>query len=506
VSDITGEVAPSAVLTTVLPGFTGTTLPPWLEARLRAGLGGVCLFAANIVSLEQLRELTDAIYAANPAAVVAVDEEGGDVTRLFARTGSPYPGNAVLGRIDDLDLTRAVAEHVGWQLRRVGCNVTFAPTVDVNSNPDNPVIGIRSFGAVAERVAAHGAAWVSGLQSTGVAASAKHFPGHGDTAQDSHHTLPVIDRSLDELRFRELVPFVAAIEAGSQLIMTSHIVLPQLDAENPATMSSTLLMDLLRKDLGFGGVVVSDALDMAGAASPGGMPETAVRALRAGCDLLCLGTDNTEDEVLAIEQAVHAAVADGQLDAGRVDQAAARVLALTDGLAASRPPLSDPAQLVQPGALPLSDRELIAAFDIQPGAHTWPGLPDSFSVLRLETRRNMAVGYVPWGPFAAVADEPALPRHATFAAQPQLEVDSENTTVPALATDVPVLVVGRNIHQRSFARSVVDELRADHASVLVVDMGWPSDDRRYADVATFGASRLVGRALVTYLAGEPGSA
>jgi beta-N-acetylhexosaminidase len=489
VSDITGEVGSSAILATVLPGFTGTILPPWLEARLRAGLGGVCLFAGNIVSLEQLRELTEAIYAANPAAVVAVDEEGGDVTRLFARTGSPYPGNAALGRIDDLELTRAVAGQVGWQLRRVGCNVTFAPTVDVNSNPDNPVIGVRSFGADADRVAAHGAAWVSGLQSTGVAASAKHFPGHGDTAQDSHHTLPVIDRSLDELRSRELVPFVAAIEAGSRLIMTSHIVLPQLDATNPATMSPAVLTDLLREELGFGGVVVSDALDMAGAASPGGMPETAIRALRAGCDLLCLGTDNTEAEVLAIEQAVHAAVADGRLDAGRVIQAANRVRALTEGLAASRPSVAEPEQLSEPSALPLSERDLIGAFDIQPVADGWRRARGSFSVVRLETRPNMAVGSVPWSPFAD---------------HPEFVVTRESPAPPELPADAAVLVVGRDIHQHAFARAVVDRLRAEHESVLVVDMGWPADDRRYADVATFGASRLVGGALSTYLAGESG--
>ena len=505
-SDVSGGATASAVLATVLPGFTGTTLPPWLDARLRSGLGGVCLFASNITSLAQLRALTEEIYAANPRAVVAVDEEGGDVTRLFARAGSPYPGNAVLGRIDDLVLTRAVAVQVGWQLRRIGCNVTFAPTVDVNSNAENPVTGVRSFGAAAEQVAAHAAAWITGLQSTGVAASAKHFPGHGDTAQDSHVTLPVIDRSLDELRQRELVPFVVAIEAGTRLIMTSHIVLPQLDAENPATMSQTLLTDLLREELGFGGVIVSDALDMAGAASPGGMPETAIRALRAGCDLLCLGTDNTEQEVAAIEQAISAAVKDGRLDPGRVDQAAGRVRALTEDLAASRAPLSDPSQLVQPAAWPRNDHELIAAFDARPHARAWRGLPDSFSVVRLETRPKIAVGQVPWGPFAAVADEPALPRHAAFAAQPQFEVTGEDSPLPPPIADVPVLVIGRDIHRHAFARAVVDRLRTEHTSVLVVDMGWPSDDRRYADVATFGASRVVGRALLTYLAGELGTA
>jgi beta-N-acetylhexosaminidase len=501
VSDVTGAPASSAVLTTLLPGFTGTALPTWLEARLRSGLGGVCLFAGNIESLAQLRVLTDAIYAANPQAVVAVDEEGGDVTRLFARSGSPYPGNAVLGRIDDVEVTRALAEQVGWQLRRVGCNVTFAPTVDVNSNAENPVIGVRSFGAAAEQVAAHGAAWVTGLQSTGIAASAKHFPGHGDTAQDSHIALPVVDRSIDELRSRELVPFVAAIEAGTRVIMTSHIMLPQLDAENPATMSSTLLTGLLREELGFGGVVVSDALDMAGAASPGGMPETAVRALRAGCDLLCLGTDNTEHEVVAIEQAISAAMADGRLDQVRVDRAAGRVRALTDDLAASRPPLSDPSQLVQSAAWPRNDRELIAAFDVRPAARAWWGVPDSFSVVRLESRANIAVGPVPWGPFAAVADEPMLPRHAAFAEQPQFEVTGQDSTLPPPTPDVPVLVVGRDIHRHAFARAVVDRLRIEHTSVIVVDMGWPSDDRSYADVATFGASRQVGRALLTYLLG-----
>ena len=493
-------------MTTVLPGFTGTTLPPWLAARLRGGVGGVCLFGSNITSLAQLRALTDAIYAANPAAVVAVDEEGGDVTRLFARDGCPYPGNAVLGRIDDLAVTRIVAEQIGWQLRRVGCNVTFAPTVDVNSNPDNPVIGVRSFAAVADRVAAHSAAWVSGVQSTGVAACAKHFPGHGDTAQDSHHALPVVDLSLEELRQRELLPFVAAIEAGTRAIMTSHIVLPQLDADNPATMSRTLLTGLLREQLGFGGVVVSDALDMAGAASRGGMPEAAIRALGAGCDLLCLGTDNTEQEVAAIEQAITAAMADGRLDPRRLDQAAARVRALTEDLATSRPPIRDPEQLVEPTSWPRSDRDVIAAFDVGPAASAWRGLADSYSVVRLETQPNMAVGYVPWGPFAAAPAEPGSPYRAKFAASDQFQVTADDSSLPPPDPDVPVLVIGRDIHQHAFARAAVDRLRAEHDSVLAVEMGWPSDDRRYADLATFGASRLVGRALLAYLAGEAGTA
>jgi beta-N-acetylhexosaminidase len=281
--------------------------------------------------------------------------------------------------------------------------------------------------------------------------------------------------------------------------------LPQLDAENPATMSPTILTRLLREELGFDGVVVSDALDMAGAASPGGIPETAVRALRAGCDLLCLGTNNTDFDIVAIEEAVSAAVAEGRLDPGRVDQAAGRVLALADDLAASRPPVSHSSELMQAAAWPENDRELVAAFDVQPNAQSWRGVAGKFSVVRLEARPNIAAGHVPWGPFAAVAEEPETPRNAAFAALPQFEVTGEDSTLPPAAADLPVLVFGRDIHRHAFARAVVDRLRAEHTSVLVVDMGWPSEDRRYADVATFGASRLVGRALLSYLARETGA-
>jgi beta-N-acetylhexosaminidase len=211
---------------TLMPGLVGTELPGWLAERLQNGLGAVCLFGQNIASLAQLRRLTDAILAAKPHAVIAIDEEGGDVTRLYFSTGSPYPGNAILGRIDDVDYTEEVGRQVGWELRTAGCTLTFAPDTDVNSNPDNPVIGVRSFGTDPVRVGLHSAAWVRGLQSTGFAACPKHFPGHGDTALDSHLAMPVVDVALATLRERELVPFRAAIAAGAKAVMTSHILLP----------------------------------------------------------------------------------------------------------------------------------------------------------------------------------------------------------------------------------------------------------------------------------------
>jgi beta-N-acetylhexosaminidase len=469
------------MLATLLPGFAGTALPVWLRDRLGAGLGGVCLFAQNISSPGQLRRLTDAILAANPYAIIAIDEEGGDVTRLFAATGAQFPGNAVLGRLDDLDTTRNTAAAIGWSLRRAGCTVNFAPCVDVNSRSDNPVIGVRSFSSDAQRVARHGRAWVEGLQSTGVAGSAKHFPGHGDTAQDSHVSLPVANHSLDELHRRELMPFVAAIEAGCRLIMTSHILLPLVDPNHPATMSRIVLHDLLREELGFSGVIVSDALDMAGASGSLGMAGAAVAALRAGCDLLCLGTENTDTHLADIERALDSAVAEGTLGANRVAEAASRVRGLAAELEASRRAAGEPPSSAE--GWPQSEAELVDAFDMQPGASDWPARARGrYTVVRLEADPNIAVGPTPWGPFAAAAAAPAEPAETAFAEQRVCPISPEQSELPP------------------FAREAVERLRLLHVDLLVVDMGWPSEDRRYADMATFGASLLMGRALLKWLA------
>jgi beta-N-acetylhexosaminidase len=487
------------VQATMLPGFAGTTLPGWLRDRLRAGLAGVCLFAQNISSPGQLRRLTDAIMAENPYAIVAIDEEGGDVTRLFAATGAPFPGNAVLGRLDDLDTTRDTAAAIGWSLRQAGCTINFAPCVDVNTRSDNPIIGVRSFSSDADRVARHAAAWVAGLQSTGVAATAKHFPGHGDTTQDSHVSLPIVNRSLDELRSHELLPFVAAIKQDCRVVMTSHILLPQLDRNSPATMSRTVLYQLLRGELGFSGVVVSDALDMAGASGSRGMAGAAVAALAAGCDLLCLGTENTNTQLAEIERAVSNAVAEGTLGSGRVEESMSRVRRLAEDLKTARQAAGRPPEL-PPGWLS-GEAELIRTFSVQPGARNWVRrASDQYIVLRLEGDPNVAAGGSPWGPFAAVAADRGASGESAFAARPAFLVTPGRSAVPALPPGQPVLVVGRDIHRHSFAKEAVDRLRSAHVDVLVVDMGWPSDDRRYADVATFGGSLLMGRALLRWLA------
>jgi beta-N-acetylhexosaminidase len=459
----------SAVL---LPGFEGTELPAWLDARLRAGLGGVCLFGENIVSGPQVRALTDAIRTANPLALIAIDEEGGDVTRLHDRTGSPYPGNALLGRIDDLDLTAEVGRSVARELRAVGVNLNFAPDADINSNPDNPVIGVRSFGADPDAVSAHVSAWTAAHEAEGVAVSAKHFPGHGDTAQDSHLALPVVDLPVQRLRERELRPFVAAARSGARSIMTSHVLLPQLDAARPATFSPAILRGVLRGELGFDGVIVSDALDMAGASGETGIPAAAVRAIAAGCDLLCIGTKNTDEQVGAIISALDDAIADGTLPPARLADAAVRGRALADGLAAPLPPSA----LDEPVPAFGLDRA-IAAFDIADDVVLDPDA----AILTLETTANIAIGHAPWGPAAAGAGT-----------TPVFEGDEMHVAGSAL-------IVGKDNHRHAWTRAIIDRARAQSPSVVVVDMGWPSPDRAYADIATFGASRFVGEALLRLL-------
>ncbi|GAA4377657.1 glycoside hydrolase family 3 protein [Agromyces bauzanensis] len=481
------------ILTTLLPGFAGTEAPEWLLRRLADGLGGVCVFGRNIAGAEQLRALNASLRAANPLAVVAIDEEGGDVTRLFHDVGAPYPGNALLGRIDDVALTERVARAVGEALAATGCTLAFAPDVDVNSNPDNPVIGVRSFGADPGLAGRHAAAWVRGLQGTGVAASAKHFPGHGDTAADSHLALPVVDVPLETLRTRELVPFRAAVAAGTRTIMTSHILLPRLDAEQPATLSPRLVQDLLRDELGFGGVVVTDALDMHGASGVHGIPEAAVRALIAGCDLLCLGSDTTDDELDGIVAAIEGAIATGRAAVDRVREAAGRVRAL----AATAPAVPTSPAVVEPrnGAVDLG--RVAGAFEATDAARTrLAAAPRIGTVVRIDTVANIAIGSAPWGPFAAFA----ATRATTWLDAARLVTVSAKAPLPDPSSlDGAVLVVGKDLHRHPFAVAAVAALRAARDDVVTVDMGWPSDDRALADVATFGASRLVGEALIAFV-------
>lgn len=316
-------------LTVLQPGFTGTTAPDWLLRRLGEGLASVGLFGRNITSPGQLAALTARLRAEHEDVLVAIDEEGGDVTRLEVRTGSSFPGNHALGAVDDVDLTRAVAFALGRRLAECGVNLNWAPSADVNANPSNPVIGVRSFGADPGLVARHTAAYVTGLQAAGVAACTKHFPGHGDTAVDSHLSLPRIDADRSLVDSRDLAPFRAAIAAGSRAIMSAHILVPALDPDLPATLSHGILTDLLRGELGYDGLIVTDGMEMRAIAGTYGIEHGSVLALAAGADAICVGGGLADEEtVRRLRDALVTAVRDGDLPEERLADAANRVRAL----------------------------------------------------------------------------------------------------------------------------------------------------------------------------------
>ncbi|MDF1604250.1 glycoside hydrolase family 3 N-terminal domain-containing protein [Nocardioides sp. YIM 152315] len=444
-----------------LPAFAGTSLPAEYAALLAEGLGGVCYFGSNTADgPEAVARLSAAIRAANPHAVIAVDEEGGDVTRLHAVDGSPVLGPAALGAADDLELTRETGRAIGAELAAVGVNLNFGPVADVNSNPDNPVIGTRSFGTEAGAVAAQVAAWVGGHQEAGAAACAKHFPGHGDTAQDSHLELPTVDADPATLRARELVPFAAVVEARVAAVMTSHIVVPALDPDLPGTLSAPVL-GLLRDELGYDGVIVSDALDMAGASAGRGIPEAAVLSLAAGADLLCIGPDKPASLVRRTQAAIVAAVHDGRLSRARLESAAARIARMLDELS--------PVTAYDIDA----ERQRAAARRAVTVEGELPDLRDAV-VVSVETAANIAVGEVPWG----------------------LVPDRTLTPGEPLEVDPPVILQVRDAHRRP-------EIVTDGAAV-VVEWGWPGPyDGPLPRILTRGYSRPMAAA-VTELLREAG--
>ena len=313
-----GGLGPAAAAC-LFPGFDGEAAPDWVR---RGGFGGVVLFAKNVRDPEQLSALTSSLEG----MVVAVDEEGGDVTRLEASRGSSFPGNLALGAVDDVALTRRVAAAIGGELAAVGVTMDLAPVADVIVEPEAAIVGVRSFGSDPGAVARHVAAFVDGLQGTGVAACAKHFPGHGEAVGDSHLELPSAPVDRETLFARALPPFAAAVEAGARAVMTAHIRFPALDDE-PAT-TSPILVGLLRDELGFDGVVMSDALEMRAISDTVGLEQGAVRALAAGADALCLGADRTPEEVARVREALVAAVEEGRLAEERLHEAATRVAAL----------------------------------------------------------------------------------------------------------------------------------------------------------------------------------
>lgn len=318
----------------MLIGFTGTELTPEVSDLIKEDMiGGIILFAHNVESPEQVLKLTEDLQSAaresdHPYPLfVAIDQENGIVRRLRKGT-TELPGNMLLGAIDDVESTRKVSRTTAEELKTVGVNMNLAPVLDVNNNPQNPVIGVRSFGETASHVAKHGAAFIQGHQDAGVMATAKHFPGHGDTAVDSHADLPVISHSMERLKEMELPPFVEAISQGVDSIMMSHIHFSTLDANEgiPASLSPNVTTGLLREELGYGGVVMTDCLEMNGVVKMTGTAEGALAALEAGADLLMVS--HTHDLQVQVLDRIEKAVKNGEIDENMLDHAMDRIMRL----------------------------------------------------------------------------------------------------------------------------------------------------------------------------------
>jgi beta-N-acetylhexosaminidase len=294
-----------SVLARFLLGFEGQSLPDELAHYLERGLTGVVIYRRNFTSADGLRALTASIRrAAGRPVLIGIDQEGG--ARFALREPfTQWPSAAELGRLGDMQAAEQVARGIALELRAAGCNLNFAPMLDLHVNPDSPVTKDRSFGADPQLVARMGAAFARGLHSGGVLSCAKHFPGHGDAAVDPHFDLPVFQGTMERLESAELVPFTAAVAAGVPSVMTAHILLPRIEPELPASLSRRILDGVLRQHMNFSGVILADDLGMGAIAKRYGAGEAAVRTLQAGTDvaMLCHDWSSLAPAIAAVRRA-----------------------------------------------------------------------------------------------------------------------------------------------------------------------------------------------------------
>lgn len=460
------------------------------EVVAKYGLGGVIYFgwSDNIADPGQVQRLSNGLQRAAMATPTGIpldlstDQETGRVARI-GPPATEFPGAMALGAGGDPARTQAVFEVTGRELRAMGISTDYAPDADVNLNPDNPVIGVRSFGARPELVAAHVAAAVEGLHTGGVGAAAKHFPGHGDTGTDSHTALPVIHHTHSQWRELDEPPFSAAIAAGVDEIMTAHIAFPELDPSgDPATLSVPILGGLLRDELGYDGLVITDSLQMAGVRARYEDGEVAVRALEAGVDLLLMPADPD-----AAPRAVLEAVRTGRISEERLQTSVRRVLGMKFDRGLISRSLTEVAALSAIGCaehLRVAEEAAVAAVSL---------LRDDRRLLPLGERSVLVIGVDP-GPRAALRAALEASGHSARDAGLPADID------PA---EIVVLLVA-DIHQHRNIEALVAML-APTGSLIVVGIKDPSDlvglDGVGSALLTYSATAVGMRALATVLTG-----
>jgi beta-N-acetylhexosaminidase len=309
----------------LIGSLAGSTVTPEIRSLAREfSLGGVTLFSRNIEAPEQVAELSIDVQTLSDLPLwVGVDQEGGRVARL-RQPFTEWPPMAVLGRSGSVDLATRFASALAAELTAVGVTLDYAPVLDIHTNPKNPVIGDRALAEDAGMVGRLGSAIVRGLQDNGVAACGKHFPGHGDTSVDSHLELPLVEHPPDRIRRVECVPFRDAIRADVAFIMTAHVLVPSFDEERPATLSPRIVQAVLRDELGYQGVILSDDLEMKAIARSYAVPDAAVQAITAGCDGLLICSGDVDVQAATLEALTHA-VEDGRIAYQRLEDALKRL-------------------------------------------------------------------------------------------------------------------------------------------------------------------------------------
>ena len=468
---VNNKVIERAILSHLSPGFGGTRIPDWMKSWLEKGLGGVTLFSSNCPSIEETANLIAELRRYTPHVIISIDEEGGDVTRLFVREGSPFPTPAMLGRSDDLELTMNSYMELGKILKQVGIDLNLAPVADVSVNQLNPIVGVRSFGSNFELVTRHLKVAVEGLRRAGIASSIKHFPGHGGVLEDSHHDLPQLEGDLKEIESTHLKPFLTAIEAGVDSIMMGHIVTPALDKEFPASLSKKIITSYLKQKLGFTGIVMTDALDMGAIGGPKKIALSALQAVRAGADLLCFS--GLSDQSSFIESSftlINDAVNNG-------DMSAEAIISNAERLQSWRPPKPQGSSAPQP--LPLS--KIADGFEIN-GDMVLRG--EDVVLVELSADPTIAAGFVSWGM-----------RRALIRIGKKVKLESSNA-VSHIEPNAQVVVAFRDAYRDQRILNILHRIEKQFPNSIFIDMGWPTREFQPSNmIRTFGSSEIAAEAV-----------
>lgn len=464
------------ILSTFSPGFGGAVVPEWIKPWLDNGLGSVTLFASNTPNFEATATLISELRSYNSDVLVAIDEEGGDVTRLFVREGSRYPTPALLGQCDDEELTFQSYHSMGTVLRQLGIDITYAPVADVVAFENNPIVGVRSFGMSTDVVTRHVAQAIKGLQDAGIGACVKHFPGHGAVLEDSHHDLPRIKLSLADYETQHILPFKNAIDNGVAAVMIGHLIAEALDPELPASLSPKVIGQYLRGTLGFKGLVVTDALDMGAIGGPTMIHDSGFKALLAGADLLCFsGMGDQSQFVSSSFDYIKSALENDKLSLTGLEESGQRIAQWRSKI---------PVRISKDESINFKD--LIAGFEVTGSVELEPGV---VNLVEIGTKPTIAAGDVSWGMHRELrAVGIACDIHAS---------DAESLATKRLVVafrdayrDAPLLATLRRLYER-------------YPDAIFIDMGWPTREFSPTNlIRAFGSSAVISQAVAARIRGH----